>query len=141
MYAKYTLGLEESMMAINAMIEEHKKNPSNSPVGMAVVDEGGLLIAYARTDGARPIISKNAIKKAYTAALTGSNSEDYETMLNGRGWRVGDMGAPMLMSVPGGITVRNPEDGSILGGIGVAGLPAGPGDDDLALVGLRALNL
>ena len=89
MYAKYTLGLEESMMAINAMIEEHKKNPSNSPVGMAVVDEGGLLIAYARTDGARPIISKNAIKKAYTAALTGSNSEDYETMLNGRGWRVG----------------------------------------------------
>ena len=61
MYTKKILGLEESQAAIAAMIAEFQKNPENPPAAFAVVDDVGLLLAYARTDGSRPIISRNAI--------------------------------------------------------------------------------
>ena len=71
MYSKKMLGMEESQAAIAAMIEEFKKDPESPPAAFAVVDDNGLLLAYARTDGSRPIISKNAIRKAYTASQPG----------------------------------------------------------------------
>ena len=138
MYSKKMLGMEESQTAIAAMIAEFQKNPENPPAAFAVVDDVGLLLAYARTDGSRPIISRNAIKKAYTAALRGMTSETFFEELNHRGWRVGDMGDPMLIAVPGGIPVIDPSDGAVLGGVGVAGLPPGSGDDDIAEVGVKA---
>ncbi|MEE8158247.1 MAG: heme-binding protein, partial [Dehalococcoidia bacterium] len=141
MYSKSMLGMEQSQAAIAAMIDEFKMNPSNPPIAMAVVDDVGNLLAYARTDGSRPIISRNAIKKAYTAALRGMSSEDFFEELKGRGWSVADMGDPMLIAVPGGVPVINPGDGAVLGGIGVAGLPPGPGDDNVAEAGLKAMNL
>tara|TARA_B100001750_G_scaffold85033_1_gene67169 strand:+ start:181 stop:606 length:426 start_codon:yes stop_codon:yes gene_type:complete len=141
MYKKTMLGLEQSQSAIDAMIKHHQSHPEMSAIAVAVVDDVGLLIAYARTDGSRTNISKNAIKKAYTAAIRGMNTEDYEKMLEGRGWRVADFGDPMLIAVPGGIAIHDPSDGSVIGGIGVAGLPPGSGDDDMALIGLEAMNL
>jgi len=141
MYTKTMLSLDQSQAAINAMIAEFCKDPSNPPVAMAVVDDVGMLLAYARTDGSRPIISRNAIKKAYTAALRGVSSEEFAEELKGRGWSVAEMGDPMLIAVPGGIAVINPADSAVLGGIGVAGFPKGPGDDDLALLGLKAMAL
>ena len=113
MYTKKTLGLEESQAAIAAMIAEFQKNPENPPAAFAVVDDVGLLLAYARTDGSRPIISRNATKKAYTAALRGMTTETFFEELNHRGWRVGDMGDPMLIAVPGGVPVIDPSDGAV----------------------------
>ena len=97
------------------MIAEFQKNPENPPAAFAVVDDVGLLLAYARTDGSRPIISRNATKKAYTAALRGMTTETFFEELNHRGWRVGDMGDPMLIAVPGGVPVIDPSDGAVLG--------------------------
>jgi uncharacterized protein GlcG (DUF336 family) len=34
-----------------------------------------------------------------------------------------------------------PRDGMVMGGIGVGGYPSGQADEDLARVGLRAMNL
>ena len=138
MYSKKMLGMEESQAAIAAMIAEFQKDPENPPAAFAVVDDTGLLLAYARTDGSRPIISKNAIKKAYTASLRGMTTETFFEELNHRGWSVGDMGNPMLIAVPGGIPVIDPSDGAVLGGVGVAGLPPGPGDDIIAEMGVKA---
>ena len=47
----------------------------------------------------------------------------------------------MLFVISGGVCVRNPADNTVLGGIGVSGYPYGPGDHDMALVGLRAMGL
>ncbi len=52
-----------------------------------------------------------------------------------------EFGDPMLFDIPGGILVKHPKTEQIMGGIGVAGLPAGPGDSDVALAGLKAMNL
>jgi len=51
------------------------------------------------------------------------------------------MGDPMLIAVPGGVPVISSEDGAVLGGVGVAGLPPGPGDDDVAEIGVNAMKL
>lgn len=141
MYTKKMLGLEEGQAAIAAMIAEFKKEPNNPPIAMAVVDDVGRLLAYARTDGSGTIISRNAIKKAYTAALRGMTSETFFEELKNREWSVADMGDPMLIAVPGGVPVVSSEDGAVLGGVGVAGLPPGPGDDDVAEIGVNAMKL
>jgi len=135
------LDFDQCQAAMNAMIAKCKEHSDWPPVVMAIVDDTGNLLSYARTDRAHLPITRNAIKKAYTAAVNGKTSEAYAEGMKARGWTVSDMGDPMLISVPGGIPVVNPKDGAVLGGIGVAGLPAGPGDDDLALVGLEAMNL
>ena len=56
------------------------------------------------------------------------------------GWNVTEWGDPMLMVISGGVCVRDPSNNAILGGIGVSGLPHGPGDHDMSLIGLEAMN-
>ena len=141
MYKKSMLGLEQCQAAINAMITEFKKDPSNDPISMAIVDDLGNLLAYARTDGSRPLGARNCIKKAYTSAISGFDSAAYVERLKSLGITVGEMGDPVLLSAPGAVVVRNPGDGAILGGIGVSGLPSGQADEDTARAGLKAMKL
>ena len=140
MYNKSMLGLEQCQAAMNAMIAEFKKDPSNPAIAIAIVDDTGNFLSFARTDGCRPLLVRNSINKAYTSAMSGSNTEQYAERLKSRGSSVADMGDPMLFATSGGGVVHKPGDEAILGGIGVAGLPPGPGDQDIALVGLKALN-
>ena len=141
MYNKSMLGLEQCQAAINAMIADFKKDPNNAPISMAIVDDMGNLLAYARTDGSRPLGARNCIKKAYTSAIGGIDSGAYVKRLKSLGTSVGDLGDPMLISAQGAVVVRNPGDGAILGGIGVAGLPSGQADEDIARAGLNAMKL
>ena len=141
MFTKSVLGIDQCQAAINAMMAELKKDANSPAVGLAIVDEMGNLISYARMDGVRPVAAKNAIKKAYTAAIGGADSGAYVERLNGQGRNVAEMGDPMLLPIQGGVVVRHPTDGSILGGIGVAGLPGGHLDENMSRVGLNAMNL
>ena len=151
MYTREALSLDECQAAIAAMIGEWKKDASNPPITMAVVDHNGHLLAFASTDGAGPLLGRNCIKKAYTAAMTGSSTKvfgaprpgeaDYAARLKEHGWNVTEYGDPMLFVISGGVCARNPADNTVLGGIGVSGYPYGPGDHGMALVGLRAMGV
>ena len=141
MYRKPVLGLDQCQAAISAMIAEFKKDPNNPPIAMAIVDDAGNLHSCARTDGVRILLVRNCIKKAYTSALSGSDSATYEEQLKSLGSSVTEMGDPMLIPVPGGVVVRSPGDGAILGGIGVAGLTTDQENVDMARTGLAAMNL
>ena len=151
MFTKSALGLDQCQAAANAMIAEWKRDPNNPPITMAIVDDNGNLIHFARTDGAGPMLGRNCIKKAYTSAMTGSSTKvfgeprpgetDYAAGLKEHDWNVTEMGDPSLMVISGGICVRNPADNSILGGIGVSGISFGPGDHNISLVGLKAMDL
>ena len=69
MYNKAMLSLDQAQAAITAMIADYNKDSSRSKVDMAVVDDAGNLLAYARMDQClRPTF---AIRKAYTAARRG----------------------------------------------------------------------
>ena len=106
---------------------------------MAIADDTGNLLAYARMERCtRPTV---ALRKAYTSAVRGSNTGAFAERLAAQGRSLADIGDPQLITTRGGVVVKNPKDGSVLGAIGVGGLPSGEDDEKIAEAGLQALNL
>ena len=139
MYEKPMLSLEQTQRAIQAMIEKATQEP-NRPVAMAIVDDAGNLLSYARMDNCRTNPQTFAIRKAYTAALSGQNSGAYAERLKSQGRSVSDFGNPNLVAAQGAAVVLHPETGAVLGAIGVSGLSAQE-DEELSKLGVRALGL
>lgn len=104
------------------------------PVSIAVVDDGGHLLAFERLDGASPISAYIGIEKARTAALGRRESKGYEEMVNGG--RTAFLSAPLLTSLEGGVPVII--DGHVIGAVGVSGVKADQ-DAQVAKAGVAAL--
>ena len=138
---RQVLSFDQCQAAMNAMLDAAKADASGPPIAAAIVDESGNLISVARMDGARPLLVRNCIKKAYTAATAGASTEDFAAELKSHDWNVAEWGDPMMLVISGGVVVRSPADDAIMGGVGVSGYPFGPGDHDMALLGIKAMNL
>lgn len=138
MYKVESLGLQEAKAVIEAIIEEAMKEPKQ-PVAMAVVDNRGALICYARMDGANAFNQLMATRKATTAVLIGIDTAIFREALPSLNMNLNDFGGADITTVPGGVSVSK-AGGGILGGIGVSGRLAQE-DDRLARAGLKALNL
>ena len=67
MYDKPMLSLDQAQAAVVAMIADYDKDANRRKVDMAVVDDAGNLLAYARMD--RCLRPTFALRKAYTAAV------------------------------------------------------------------------
>ena len=132
------LSFDQVRAAMNAMTEKALELP-NEPVAMAIVDDTGNLVAYAKMDNLRMFSRRHSIRKAYTSAMMGQDSGAHGDNVRAGGRIVADMGDPMLTPNQGGLVIR--KDGVILGGIGVGGYPSGQRDEDLARVGLDAMGL
>jgi glc operon protein GlcG len=139
MYNKPMLSLDQVQRAMTAMLEKATQQP-NQPVAIAIVDDVGNLISYARMDRCRAIPQRMAVRKAYTAALSGQDTLAYAERMKSQGRTVAEMGDPNLAAVQGGLVVLHTETGVIMGGIGVSGLTAQE-DEDIARLGLRTLGL
>jgi uncharacterized protein GlcG (DUF336 family) len=139
MYEKPHLSLDQVQATMSAMLEEARKDPR--PIAIAVLDDQGLLLSYARMDNCALIPQKMAVKKAYASASTGADSLDFGQMLKSLGLTGAELGDPNLGAVEGGLAILRPGDGSILGGIGVSGYPTGAEDAAIAQIGLKALDL
>lgn len=138
MYQKQMLSLSQCLEAINAMVAAFNTDPNRRPVDMAIVDDIGNLLAYARMDRCvRPTFARN---KAYTAAMRRMDTVAFAEQLKSQGRSLADFGDPQLVTLQGGLVIHAP-DGSLLGGIGVGGLPSGKDDEDIARAGLKALGL
>lgn len=94
------------------------------PSCVAVVDVGGNLLAFARSDDAAFGVGDIAINKAYTAAALRCRTEDlYRDAQPGGeayGVEVAGRGRPFVV-FGGGAPVRR--DGVIIGAVGVSGGP------------------
>ncbi len=139
MYQKHMLSLEQTRKAMNAMLDKASREP-NRPVAIAIVDDAGNMLSYARMDNCRTNPQTFAVRKAYTAAMSGQNSADYAERLKEQGRSVGDMGNPNLVAAQGAVVVLHPQSGAVLGAIGVSGLAAQE-DEDLSRLGMEALGL
>ncbi len=152
-----TISFAQAQAAMAAMIEKAAQTPE-LPVSMAIVDAAGNLLAFATMDNLRLFTPRHAIRKAYTAAITGLNSTVHAEWLKTRGLTVGDFGGdPMLTPSGGGIVVRpshlgtarpvalGPSDSdfhqNVMGGIGVGGYSKTEWDEELALIGLKAMDV
>lgn len=133
-----TLGLEQLRAAMEAMTAKAIQTP-DEPVAMAIVDGTGNLLAYQTLDNLRLFSRRHALRKAYTAAVLGTDTGANAQRLHGQGRSISELGDANLTHGQGGLVIR--KDGVILGGIGVGGYTSGQADEDLSRVGLEAMNL
>lgn len=136
-YQKTVLSLDDAQKAMDRMLQEARKNPQR-PVAIAIVDDVGELVSFARMDKCAPQPPIIARKKAYTAARTRSDTAAYAERLKSQGRSVTEFGDPNLLALQGGVVILNPADQSVLGGIGVSGLAAEE-DEAIARLGLKAI--
>lgn len=137
MYDKPMISLDQAQAAITAMIADYNKDPSRAKVDMAVVDDSGNLLAYARMD--RCLRPTFAIRKAYTSSRRGMDTLAFADQLSSQNRSLESFGDPQLIAIPGGVVVRH--EGAVVGAIGVGGLPSGIDDEAIAKAGAAALGL
>jgi glc operon protein GlcG len=131
-----TVSLAEARAVLDASLayaEEH-----GFSVCVAVVDAGGCVRALARMDGATFLATGLAIDKAMTAAATGTPTADFADWLSATPVLAAAMAAQEHVALlPGGAPIAL--DGSLAGGVGVAGAPASQ-EQLIAAAGLAALG-
>ena len=134
---KKTLTIEGAKKVIAGAVAYAKKN--NAPGGViAVVDEGGNLMALERLDGTFAAGANISIGKARTAVLFKRPTKAFEDIIkNGRTAMVALPDAyftPLQGGVP--ITI----DGQIVGGVGVSGAASAQQDEELAIAGANVFS-
>jgi len=134
---KKTLTIDGAKKVIAGAIAYAKKN--NAPGGViAVVDDGGNLMALERLDGTFAAGATISIGKARTAVLFKRPTKAFEDIIkNGRTAMVALPDAyftPLQGGVP--ITV----DGQIVGGVGVSGAASAQQDEELAMAGANVFS-
>jgi len=148
MYDKTTLGLEEALQAVTAVIRAAENVGSREPrtwpgIAVTVVDKEGELVAGARMDGMAPRFFKAAHRKAYTAAVMERDTAGVMEFWN-RQEAAGHRGPhdwndPMLTTLPGGYVVKHGT--KIVGAIGISGGSSGEYDDEyFADIAMKALG-
>jgi len=132
---KKGLTLEGAKKVIGAAVAEAKK--INAPGGaIAVVDEGGNLMAVERLDGTFAAGANISIGKARTAALFKKPTKAFEDIIN-KG-RTAMTTLSDFTPLQGGVPIM--ADGQIVGAIGVSGAATAQQDEDLAMAGAAALK-
>src|SRR5262245_63521694 len=134
---KKTLTIDGARKVIAGAIAYAKKN--NAPGGViAVVDEGGNLMALERLDGTFAAGANISIGKARTSVLFKRPTKTFEDIIkNGRTAMVALPDAyftPLQGGVP--ITI----DGQIVGGVGVSGAASAQQDEELAMAGANVFT-
>ncbi|WP_402468427.1 GlcG/HbpS family heme-binding protein [Isoptericola aurantiacus] len=132
------ISLEGARAVVDAVLAETARR--GLELSVAVVDAGGHLVAFARTDGAELQTVKVAERKARSAAFT--------HMPTGPVSRSGNTGsthhllaitlaagAENFVTVQGGVPIRS--DDRIVGGVAVSG--AAHADGEIAAVGAAVL--
>src|SRR6266511_872845 len=131
---KKSLNLDGAKSAIAAAVDYAKKN--NAPGGVvAVVDEGGNLMALECLNGTFAMGATISVGKARTAVLFKKPTRFFEELINkGRtAMTAVDGFTPLIGGIP--IVI----DGQVVGGVGVSGAASAAQDEELALAGANAL--
>lgn len=131
---KKALTIEGARRAIEAAATQARALKTTGVI--AVVDDGGNLMAVERIDGTFSAGANISIGKARTAALFKKPTRAFEEIIkNGRTPMIAlDDFTPLV----GGIPLLS--DGQIVGGIGVSGAASADQDEQLALAGAKALG-
>ena len=131
---KKALTLDGAKKVIAAAAAEAKSK--NAPGGaIAVVDEGGNLIAVERLDNTFAAGANISIGKARTAALFKRPTKFFEDVINKGRTAMATLND--FTPLQGGIPIV--VDGQIIGAVGVSGAASAQQDEELAAAGANAL--
>ena len=133
MLSKSVLTLDEANSMIDAAFAEADKN--GWKVTVAVVDDGGHLLAMRRMDGCAPVAAYIAPLKARSAALGRRETSEFEAMINGG--RTAFLSAPEITGLlEGGVPLK--VEGQVVAAIGVSGVKPDQ-DAQVAKAGIAAI--
>src|SRR5436189_413870 len=134
---KKSLTIDGAKKVIAAAVAYAKKN--NAPGGViAVVDDGGNLMALERLDGTFAAGATISIGKARTAVLFKRPTKVFEDIIkNGRTAMVA-LPDNLFTPLQGGIPIII--DGQIVGGVGVSGAASAQQDEELAIAGANVFS-
>ena len=131
---KKGLTLDGAKKVIAAAVAEAKSK--NAPGGaIAVVDEGGSLVAVERLDNTFAAGANISIGKARTAVLFKRPTKFFEDVIN-KG-RTAMTTLTDFTPLQGGIPII--VDGEVIGAVGVSGAASAQQDEELAIAGASAL--
>ncbi len=132
---KTTLTLEGAKQVIAAAVAEARR--VNAPGGaIAVVDDGGNLVAVERLDGTFGAGAMISVGKARTAALFKKPTSFFEDVI--RKGRTPMVALNDFTPLQGGVPIT--VDGQVVGAVGVSGASSAQQDEELAIAGSKALE-
>jgi glc operon protein GlcG len=110
---------------------------NKAPGGViAVVDDGGNLVALERIDGTFSAGANISVGKAKTAVMFKRPTKFFEEII--KNGRTAMVALPDFTPLQGGVPIT--VDGQIVGGVGVSGAASAVQDEELAIAGATALT-
>jgi len=132
---KKALSLDGAKQVIAAALAEARQK--NAPGGaIAVVDDGGNLMALERLDNTFAAAANISIGKARTAAIFKRPTAAFEDII--RSGRTPMIALNDFTPLQGGIPIVS--EGQVIGGIGVSGAATAQQDEEIAMAGVSALT-
>lgn len=132
---KKSLTLEGARRVIDGAKEFARK--ANAPGGViAVVDDGGSLVALERLDGTFSAGSAISVGKAKTAVMFKRPTKFFEDII--KNGRTAMVALPDFTPLQGGVPIV--VDGQVVGGVGVSGAASAQQDEEVAIAGANALG-
>jgi len=127
------LTLEDCLKIYAAAEAEARRNNWN--VAVAILDDGGHLLHFARMDGATPANAGIALEKGRTAAISRRSTGKWQEFV--KGGRTEMLKMPGILPVQGGLPIM--VDGVCVGGIGASGVQSHE-DEQIVAAGIKALG-
>ena len=126
MYDRPVLDVDDALKLVDAALAA--SGDTKQPLAIAVVDDIGDWTAFVCTDGTPSFNREHARRKAYTAAITRRDLQEFATARTQSGRLLADLGNPRFIgSAHGGVVVKDAA-GNVIGALGVSG--ATPEEDE-----------
>ncbi len=110
------------------------------PLTVAVLDAGGHLVAFKRSDNSGILRPEIAMGKAYGALGFGLDGRDLKEKNATFLGAVAAASNGRMVPVPGGVLIRDPETQLIIGAVGISGDNSG-NDEKAAIAGIEKAGL
>jgi uncharacterized protein GlcG (DUF336 family) len=136
MYGSPGINLEQAKKAVDAAAAEAKKN--NWFMAIAVVSNGGNLVAFSKMDGTQFASINIAIHKAKAAATFRRPTKAFADAIAASPGNVALLTLDGIIASEGGIPITS-ADGKIIGAIGCSGA-TGAQDGQACAAGVAALK-
>jgi uncharacterized protein GlcG (DUF336 family) len=128
-----TLVGAKTVIAAAIAAAKQKQAPGGA---IAVVDDGGTLVALERLDNTFGAAANVSIGKARTAAIFKHPTKFFEDAI--KNGRTSLVAMPDFTPLQGGVLIE--VDGQIIGAIGVSGTASAQQDEDIAIAGANAIK-
>src|SRR6266446_7952172 len=132
--AKHVLTLEGATKVGEAAMKFAKENGVGPSI--AVVDEGGYLLYFVRSEGSFAAEANVSVGKAHTSAIFKKPTKDFEDIIN-KG-RFTMTALTDFTPLQGGVPIIH--DGQVIGAIGVSGAKSAAQDEEVAKAGVAVLE-